>query len=137
MKKIPEVIGFVEVHGGVLDRERTKKERWPFEELCGVRVAHVFPGAGCSEPSAGLLLSTASVVLFSLPLFWNDRACAQRWFPLRLRNTYPVDDSSVPLFFFFRAALGGGRRFHYPQHVWSPAGGWWAEYVGVLHFLHA
>lgn len=23
--------------------------------------------------------------------------------------------------------MGGGRRFHYPKWVWSPAGGWWAN----------
>ncbi len=21
--------------------------------------------------------------------------------------------------------MGGGRKFHYPKWVWSPAGGWW------------
>mmetsp|Transcript_7801 Transcript_7801/g.9756 ORF Transcript_7801/g.9756 Transcript_7801/m.9756 type:complete len:90 (-) Transcript_7801:308-577(-) len=21
--------------------------------------------------------------------------------------------------------MGGGGGYHYPQHVWSPAGGWW------------
>jgi hypothetical protein len=23
--------------------------------------------------------------------------------------------------------MGGGRRYHYPKWVWSPAGGWWAS----------
>lgn len=23
--------------------------------------------------------------------------------------------------------MGGGRHFHFPKHVWSPAGGWWAN----------
>ncbi|CAM9776298.1 unnamed protein product [Chrysoparadoxa australica] len=23
--------------------------------------------------------------------------------------------------------MGGGRRYHYPKYVWSPAGGWWAD----------
>lgn len=23
--------------------------------------------------------------------------------------------------------MGGGRRFPFPKHVWSPAGGWWAS----------
>lgn len=22
--------------------------------------------------------------------------------------------------------MGGGRKYHYPKWVWSPAGGWWA-----------
>ena len=21
--------------------------------------------------------------------------------------------------------MGGGGHYHYPQHVWTPAGGWW------------
>eukprot|EP01040_Poterioochromonas_malhamensis_P000293 gene293-307_t len=41
--------------------------------------------------------------------------------------------------------MGGGRRFEYPKHVWSPAGGWWANpthwkrntaiYIGVAGFI--
>lgn len=23
--------------------------------------------------------------------------------------------------------MGGGRHFHFPKHVWSPSGGWWAN----------
>ncbi|KAG5176408.1 hypothetical protein JKP88DRAFT_322411 [Tribonema minus] len=23
--------------------------------------------------------------------------------------------------------MGGGRKFHYPKYVWSPAGGWWNQ----------
>lgn len=23
--------------------------------------------------------------------------------------------------------MGGGRHFHFPKHVWSPAGGWWVN----------
>mmetsp|Transcript_15412 Transcript_15412/g.20001 ORF Transcript_15412/g.20001 Transcript_15412/m.20001 type:complete len:97 (-) Transcript_15412:151-441(-) len=23
--------------------------------------------------------------------------------------------------------LGGGGHYHYPQHVWTPSGGWWAN----------
>eukprot|EP00299_Pterocystis_sp_00344_P012996 c6314_g1_i1.p1 GENE.c6314_g1_i1~~c6314_g1_i1.p1 ORF type:complete len:107 (+),score=9.63 c6314_g1_i1:1-321(+) len=34
----------------------------------------------------------------------------------------------VVMFALSRVVRGGGGRYPYPKHVWSPSGGWWGEH---------